>query len=871
MLFYKIFDKTGISIIGVSFAVTLLCLPIYIIAEKWQQTERNTVKKLKEKISKIKAVFKGDEQFFILSTLYRQNHYHPVFALRNSFGILIQIPFFIAAYTFIAHLDSLHNASFLFIKDLSSPDGILEFGNIKVNILPVLMTLINISAGIIYTRELSVRDKLQVYGIAVIFLALLYNSPSGLVLYWTMNNILSLIKNIFYKLKNPAKILYFIATLFIIVFILYLFFINKGALKKRLLLICVFSLFFFLPLLKKPCHFFLKSLTLHDRRRNLIFFLNCGIIVLLTGVFIPAAAIASAPEEFSFIDSYSSPLPFIYNSFLQSLGLFFFWPSCIYLLFNNKIKLIMTFVFSTIMVFALVNVFILKGSYSTLSNIFNFDSLSGITSSLAFNILSIIIYIFLIFLVFLFLKIKKGEIHKSGLIIIAFSLTALCFYNIGKIYSVYNTLLSLQNNDIESPDAISPVFSLSKDKPNLIIIMSDCAINGFVKPIFKEHPKLLEQFDGFTLYPNTVSFAVHTLMGAPPIWGGYEYTPLEMNKKDSVPLVEKHNEALLVLPKLLVNAGYEVTITDPSWANYASINDTSIYDEYEHMTAFNTIGRYTGLWYSQNKSLNNNFTSSKILRNALWFSFLRIAPPFLRITIYDDGWYWGNEAFVNSITKFINSYAVLDFLPRLTSYDSAKPSALLITNEATHDLALLEYPDYIPVQTVSNFGEGSYARDRFYHVNNAFYLKTGEWLDELKRNNCYDNTRIIIVSDHGSVHVNANLSDTDIPIPNERRESYNPVLMVKDFNAHGELSTDMTFMTNADVPVLALDGIAEPVNPFTSNSLINESKKDGVFITVNHLPQAYQHNKTTFKIDKNQWIFIRDNIFDENNWVLTEK
>ena len=37
---------------------------------------------------------------------------------------------------------------------------------------------------------------------------MLYKSPAGLVLYWTMNNILSLVKNVFYKLKNPIKVLY---------------------------------------------------------------------------------------------------------------------------------------------------------------------------------------------------------------------------------------------------------------------------------------------------------------------------------------------------------------------------------------------------------------------------------------------------------------------------------------------------------------------------------------------------------------------------------------------------------------------------------------------------------------------------------------
>ena len=83
-LFFHVFKKPGIAILGVSLAVTLMCLPLYIIAEKWQDIERNTQKKLAAGIKRIKQAFKGDEQFMILTTYYKQNHYHPLMALRSS-------------------------------------------------------------------------------------------------------------------------------------------------------------------------------------------------------------------------------------------------------------------------------------------------------------------------------------------------------------------------------------------------------------------------------------------------------------------------------------------------------------------------------------------------------------------------------------------------------------------------------------------------------------------------------------------------------------------------------------------------------------------------------------------------------------------
>jgi mRNA-degrading endonuclease RelE of RelBE toxin-antitoxin system len=59
-------------------AISILTLPLYAVAEKWQRIDRDTQKRLKSKLDKIKAVFQGDEQYMILSTYYRQNHYHPI-------------------------------------------------------------------------------------------------------------------------------------------------------------------------------------------------------------------------------------------------------------------------------------------------------------------------------------------------------------------------------------------------------------------------------------------------------------------------------------------------------------------------------------------------------------------------------------------------------------------------------------------------------------------------------------------------------------------------------------------------------------------------------------------------------------------------
>jgi membrane protein insertase Oxa1/YidC/SpoIIIJ len=123
---YKIFRDPAIAVLGVNAAVSVCTLPLYFIAEKHQQSERAIQKRLKPEIDNIKAVFSGDERYMILSTYYRQNHYHPVYALRSSFGLLIQLPIFIAAYSYLSNLGAIWGVFFLFIKDLGVPDAILS-------------------------------------------------------------------------------------------------------------------------------------------------------------------------------------------------------------------------------------------------------------------------------------------------------------------------------------------------------------------------------------------------------------------------------------------------------------------------------------------------------------------------------------------------------------------------------------------------------------------------------------------------------------------------------------------------------------------------------------------------------------------------
>ena len=234
----RVIQNPGMSIVALSLAMNFLVLPLYRRADELQAQEQEIEKKLNKRVTHIKKTFKGDERFLMLQEFYRQNNYKPIYALRGSFSLLLEIPFFIAAYRFLSGLEMIKGISFGPIKNLGEPDNLLNIGSLPINVLPILMTLINIVSSAIYTKGMPLKSKIQLNVMALIFLVFLYKSPAGLVFYWTLNNIFSLVKNVFYKLKNPARVLEIIASVTGFICILFFgMFYTRHLLKRRIFFI----------------------------------------------------------------------------------------------------------------------------------------------------------------------------------------------------------------------------------------------------------------------------------------------------------------------------------------------------------------------------------------------------------------------------------------------------------------------------------------------------------------------------------------------------------------------------------------------------------------------------------------------------------
>jgi hypothetical protein len=468
---------------------------------------------------------------------------------------------------------------------------------------------------------------------------------------------------------------------------------------------------------------------------------------------------------------------------------------------------------------------------------------------------------------FLLLNRRKFIFHSFQLI----TLSALVFFGVINIYKIntdfnkYDLLLKEFSTDSALTDNPEPVYQFSRYGKNVVVFMLDAAISGYVPYIFEEKPELLNAFPGFTYYPNCISFGSHTRIGAPLIFGGYEYQPENIQKNRSYAM-EKHNEALLMMPRIFQSENYRVTVTDPTFANYSLKPDLNIFAPYPEISAQNIQGLYTNIWLRSHPELKI-VSVPEILRELLIrFSFLKIAPPAFRVFIYDKaGWLKpGGNVSNNQLTlDTLDCYTTMDYLPLITEIsDDTVNTYTAIVNDLTHDSALFQYPDYVPAMDITNAGNGPFAEEKSYHSNIAALLLLGKWFRFLQEQGVYDNTRIVIVSDHGR-STEAKYTG-NMRLPNDDwLSSYHALLLVKDFNAKGNLITDTVFMTHGDVPVIAMEGlIDDPKNPFSENS-IKSDKENDIFITT--------ADSLRFTIRNDQWLTVRDNIFDPANWSTVTK
>ena len=827
---------SGLNIMLLSLVFSLIVLPLYMRADKIQEEAREAEERLGPVIKHIKQYFKGDERFMILQTYYRQNNYSPLSVLKSSVSLMLQIPFFLAAYRMLSNNIYLMGRSFGPIKDLGSPDAMLAVGSVTINVLPFAMTAINLISAAVYANKMPAKAKIQLLVMAALFLVLLYNSPAGMVLYWTCNNLFSLVKNIVMTVISKKK--------------------TAAKAQKA------------------------KAKTLKDKGSYKgLFIFSCVACAALTGLYLPMSVLSAAPEEFVDMQTLTNPMIYVIDSVVKGTGLFVLWPSVFYAMSSAKGKKIISYVMFALSASIVINSHLFSNGFGTMSNVLVFDVapvFAKNTGLLSLGATAGIVAAAVLLAVF----------GKNIATVVALSM-ALVFAGLG--ISKTGTISRGYADAKKACTDKDPEFTLSKNGKNVVVLMLDRALGPMIPYLFGENSSLGKSFDGFTYYHNTVSYGAYTNFATPALYGGYEYTPERINERSSEPLVEKQNEALKVMPVMFAKAGYKSTVVNPSYAGYKWNSDLTVFEGIENVSAYNTLFRYVPVDYGEayKKTIN---------RNLFCYSLYKGSPVLLQPFFYDNGSYndtkipdWATAPQVRSgmsvsyghNKEFEAEYWAVNSLDKMTRIDEGSSNNYLFFNSRIcHEDSFLKEPEYVPADHVDNTAYDMAHQKRFmnngkmmlmldsldychYQINMAGLMAVGKWLDYLKANDCYDNTRIIIVADHGFGL--ANFPDLLGSSAGIDAEWFTPLLMVKDFGSRGEMKQSEEFMTNADTAFLAANGvIKDPTNPFTGKKISTDAKQGEQKIFYSGEWSVDKNNGNTFK--PGQWYSVKDNIWKKENW-----
>lgn len=198
----------GITIILLTILLKILLFPL-------SHTSMQSMKKMQElgpRIQEINNKFKDDPQKkqAAMMDLYKKEKINP---LGGCIPLLLQIPVFIALWRVLPFIIELKNQNFLWINDLSSPDTVLSWSSLMgkggvweylptgLNILPLIMVVTSFLQQKFtpqtpqVSEQAATQQKIMKW-MPLLFLFIFYSMPSGLVLYWTVQNFLQIIQQL---------------------------------------------------------------------------------------------------------------------------------------------------------------------------------------------------------------------------------------------------------------------------------------------------------------------------------------------------------------------------------------------------------------------------------------------------------------------------------------------------------------------------------------------------------------------------------------------------------------------------------------------------------------------------------------------------
>lgn len=272
----------------------------------------------------------------------------------------------------------------------------------------------------------------------------------------------------------------------------------------------------------------------------------------------------------------------------------------------------------------------------------------------------------------------------------------------------------------------------------------------------------------------------------------------------------------------------------------------------------NTFDTYIPSWHDDWNYLKDTLNISSgielgydiLWKNAVFFC----SPLSIKPKIYDKGKWMNDEQKNEADLALVSEYNFLRALPFISTTEAEDSNFILLYSKAPH----------FPWDIVDD--DGNFIREVGPFVNYKWtFSQVEKWMCWMKENGVYDNTKIIIVSDHGIRHT-SKLTFDEIPFKSSDSSSisldvqmaFTPLLMVKDHNSSGLLREDNRLMGNADVHSIAFD----------ENDPTKVKKTE--YRTLDAFFMSWRIKTTNKQYPVDAWYKIKDNVYDLDNWRLVE-
>lgn len=198
-LLHKAIPNYGAAIIILAAATKLLFYPLTQSSLRSMKVMHH----LQPQIKELQEKLKNDPMKLnsAMMALYKENNVNP---MSGCLPMLLQVPVFIGLYNVLLYSIELRASGFVgYIHDLSAPDVLMTVAGFPVHLMPMIMT------GSTYLLQsqtpVAPAQKGMMYVMPLFMLFFMYSFPSGVVLYWTVNNVLSALQQYLVNLAEDRK------------------------------------------------------------------------------------------------------------------------------------------------------------------------------------------------------------------------------------------------------------------------------------------------------------------------------------------------------------------------------------------------------------------------------------------------------------------------------------------------------------------------------------------------------------------------------------------------------------------------------------------------------------------------------------------